>query len=55
MYTAITLLIVASPCALVIATPTATLAAIARGARGGVLFKGGQSIEQLANTGCRGF
>jgi Cd2+/Zn2+-exporting ATPase len=33
-YTAITLLIVASPCALVIATPTATLAAIARGARG---------------------
>jgi Cd2+/Zn2+-exporting ATPase len=51
MYTAITLLIVASPCALVIATPTATLAAIARGARGGVLFKGGQSIDQLANVG----
>lgn len=49
--TAITLLIVASPCALVIATPTATLAAIARGARGGVLFKGGQSIERLANIG----
>src|SRR6185503_9015628 len=49
-YTAITLLIVASPCALVIATPTATLAAIARAARGGVLFKGGQSIEQLART-----
>ncbi len=51
MYTAITLLIVASPCALVIATPTATLAAIARAARGGVLFKGGQSIDQLANIG----
>jgi Cd2+/Zn2+-exporting ATPase len=49
--TAITLLIVASPCALVIATPTATLAAIARGARGGVLFKGGQSIERLARLG----
>ncbi len=46
--TAITLLIVASPCALVIATPTATLAGIARGARGGVLFKGGQSIERLS-------
>lgn len=47
-YTAITLLIVASPCALIISTPTATLAAISRGARGGVLFKGGQSIERLA-------
>lgn len=49
-FTAITLLIVASPCALVIATPTATLAAISRGARAGVLFKGGQAIERLART-----
>ena len=48
MYTAITLLIVASPCAVIIATPTATLAAIARGARAGVLFKGGQSLERLS-------
>ena len=48
VYTAITLLIVASPCALIIATPTATLAGISRAARGGVLFKGGQSIERLA-------
>jgi len=51
LYTAITLLIVASPCALVIATPTATLSAIARAARAGVLFKGGQSIDQLASVG----
>jgi Cd2+/Zn2+-exporting ATPase len=51
LYTAITLLIVASPCALIIATPTATLSAIARGARAGVLFKGGQAIERLANVG----
>ncbi len=50
-YTAITFLIVASPCALVIATPTATLAAIARGARAGVLFKGGESIDRLSRTG----
>ena len=49
-YTAITLLIVASPCALVIATPTATLAAIARAARSGVLFKGGAAIDALANV-----
>lgn len=48
VYTGITFLIVCSPCALVIATPTATLAAIARGARSGVLFKGGQAIERLA-------
>lgn len=48
LFTAITLLIVASPCAVIIATPTATLAAIARGARCGVLFKGGQSLERLA-------
>ncbi|MBY0113125.1 MAG: cation-translocating P-type ATPase [Phycisphaerales bacterium] len=51
VYTAITLLIVASPCALIIATPTATLSAIARGARSGVLFKGGQAITRLSNIG----
>jgi Cd2+/Zn2+-exporting ATPase len=48
LYAAITLLIVASPCALIIATPTATLAAISRAAKGGVLFKGGQALERLA-------
>ncbi|TVQ32866.1 MAG: cation-translocating P-type ATPase [Phycisphaeraceae bacterium] len=51
MYVAITLLIVMSPCALIIATPTVTLAAIGRAARGGVLFKGGQSIERLSRVG----
>ncbi len=50
-YTAITFLIVLSPCALIIATPTATLTAIGRGARAGVLFKGGQSIERLSRLG----
>lgn len=48
LMTAITVLIVASPCALVIATPTATLTAIARAARGGVLFKGGSALSRLA-------
>jgi len=50
LYTAITLLVVMSPCAVIIATPTATLCGIARGARAGVLFKGGQSIERLARV-----
>lgn len=50
-YVAITLLIVMSPCAVIIATPTATLAGIARAARGGVLFKGGQAMERLSRLG----
>lgn len=50
-YTAITLLIVMSPCAIIIATPTVTLTTIARGARAGVLFKGGQAIERLSRVG----
>ena len=55
LHTAITLLIVASPCAVIISTPTATLAGIARAARGGVLFKGGQAIERLARLGAVAF
>ena len=49
-YRAITLLVVASPCALVISTPAAILSAIANGARKGVLFKGGASLEGLAKV-----
>ena len=55
MYTAIGLLIVVSPCALVLATPTATLAGISRAARGGVLFKGGKAVERLARLGAVAF
>src|SRR5690606_9529723 len=40
-YRAMTLLVVASPCALVISTPSAILSGIANGARHGILFKGG--------------
>lgn len=47
---AITVLIVASPCALVLSVPSAILAAIARGARMGVIFRGGSSIEDLAKV-----
>ena len=49
-YRAMTLLVVASPCALVLSIPSAILAAIAWGARHGVLFRGGAAIEKLAEV-----
>lgn len=49
-YHAMTLLVVASPCALVLSIPSAILAAIARGARRGVLFRGGAAVEKLAEV-----
>jgi Cd2+/Zn2+-exporting ATPase len=47
-YHAMTLLVVASPCALVLSIPSAVLAAIAWGARHGILFRGGAAVEKLA-------
>ncbi|MDX2111494.1 MAG: cation-translocating P-type ATPase [Verrucomicrobiota bacterium] len=47
-YRAMTLLVVASPCALVLSIPSAILAGIAAGARRGILFRGGAAIEKLA-------
>ena len=47
-YRAMTLLVVASPCALVLSVPSGILSAIAAGARRGVLFRGGAPIENLA-------
>ena len=49
-YKAMTLLVVASPCALVLSIPSAVLAAIASGARRGILFRGGAAVEKLAET-----
>jgi Cd2+/Zn2+-exporting ATPase len=49
-YRAMTLLVVASPCALVLSIPSAVLAAIAWGARNGILFRGGAAIEKLAEV-----
>lgn len=47
-YRAITVMVVASPCALIISTPASILSAIANGARNGILFKGGAYLEQAA-------
>src|SRR5438094_7284705 len=49
-YRTMTLLVVASPCALVLSIPSAVLAAIAWGARHGILFRGGAAVEKLAAT-----
>jgi Cd2+/Zn2+-exporting ATPase len=49
-YMAMTLMVVASPCALVLSIPSAILAAIAWAARRGILFRGGAAVEKLAQV-----
>jgi heavy metal translocating P-type ATPase len=50
LYSAATLLVAASPCAVVISVPAAILSALSAAARGGVLFKGGAALEGLARV-----
>lgn len=47
-YRAMTVMVAASPCALIISTPASILSAIGNGARKGILFKGGIYMEQAA-------
>ncbi|MEM7737740.1 MAG: HAD-IC family P-type ATPase, partial [Deinococcota bacterium] len=49
-YKAATLLVVASPCAIVISVPAAMLSALAAAARQGILFKGGAALEDFGNV-----
>ncbi|MBW2265959.1 MAG: cation-translocating P-type ATPase [Deltaproteobacteria bacterium] len=47
---AIAVLIVGCPCALILAAPTATVAALGRAAKAGILVKGGQYLERAASV-----
>lgn len=49
IYRALAFLIAASPCALIIATPTAYLSAISSCAKNGILLKGGVTLDALAS------
>ena len=50
LYRAMILLVVASPCALVISIAITMVSAVANGARNGVLFKGGAALDALARV-----
>ncbi len=47
LYKAATLLVVASPCAIVISVPAAILSALSAAAHHGILFKGGAALEDF--------
>src|SRR5205085_7071085 len=54
-YPALSVLVVACPCALILATPAAVLAALGRLAGTGVLIKGGSALERLARVNAFAF
>ncbi len=50
IYTALSFLIISCPCALVLSVPLAFFAGIGAGSKLGILFKGGVSLEMLAEV-----
>lgn len=48
--TAVTVLVVFCPCALVLATPTAIMAAIGQATKHGVIIKSGEALEQMGKV-----
>lgn len=50
VHTALVLLVISCPCALVIATPVAVVSALSGAARRGLLLKGGSVLERLAEV-----
>ncbi len=48
--TAVTVLVVFCPCALVLATPTAVIAAIGQAAKHGVIIKSGEALEKMGKV-----
>lgn len=47
-YRALTILVIACPCALVISTPVSIVSSITKGTKNGILIKGGEYVEELS-------
>lgn len=52
---AVTVLVVFCPCALVLATPTAIMAAVGQATKRGVIIKSGEALEKMGKVDCAAF